>query len=84
MPVRQARGTPSWLPGALLLDLYELTMAESYLAEDMADLPATFSLFVRRLPPGWGYLVAAGLDDALDYLQGLAFAEDDLAWLEST
>jgi nicotinate phosphoribosyltransferase len=75
---------PEWLPGALLVDLYELTMAESLLAEGMAEYPATFSLFARSLPPGWGYLVAAGLDDALDYLAGLRFEEDDLAWLQST
>jgi nicotinate phosphoribosyltransferase len=68
----------------LLVDLYELTMAQSYLAEGMHERPATFSLFARRLPPGWGYLVAAGLDDALSYLETLAFSDDDLAYLEET
>ena len=58
---------------ALLTDLYELTMGESYVAEGIAERPATFQLFCRRLPPGWGYLVAAGLDDALSYLEGLRF-----------
>ncbi|XIE77481.1 nicotinate phosphoribosyltransferase [Streptomyces sp. SBR177] len=48
-------------------DLYEVTMALSYLREDMRA-PATFSLFVRDLPPGRGFLVAAGLDAALDHL----------------
>ena len=59
-------------------------MAESYLAEGLADRPATFSLFCRRLPDGWGYLIAAGLEDALAYLEGLRFDADDLGFLAST
>ena len=67
---------------ALLLDLYELTMAQSYFDEGLHERPATFSLFVRRLPRGWDYLVAAGLDDALEYLETLSFEDDDLSYLE--
>ena len=70
-------------PQALLVDLYELTMAESYLAEGMMA-PATFSLFARKLPKGWGYFLAAGLDDVLNYLESLSFDEGDLSYLEST
>ena len=69
---------------ALLLDLYQLTMAQSYFSERMHEEPATFSLFVRHLPPGWGYLVAAGLDDVLSYLESFSFAGDELAYLEET
>jgi nicotinate phosphoribosyltransferase len=69
---------------ALLVDLYQLTMAQSYVAEGLAETPAVFSLFYRQLPARWGYTVAAGLDDALRYLEELAFSEDDLAYLEST
>jgi nicotinate phosphoribosyltransferase len=68
----------------LLVDLYELTMAESQLAEGRAEAPATFSLFVRRFPPGWGVLIAAGLEAALDYLEDLRFTPEDLSFLEST
>ena len=64
---------------ALLLDLYELTMADAYRREGMADDPATFSLFARSLPPTWGFLVAAGLDDCLTWLEQLSFTSDDLA-----
>lgn len=67
----------------LLLDLYELTMAQSYVNERMEG-EATFSLFVRHLPPDWGYFLAAGLEDVLDYLEGFAFAPADLAYLETT
>ncbi len=66
----------------LLTDLYELTMAAAYVAEGMAEKPATFSLFVRQLPPGRGYLVAAGLDDALGYLEALRFSDEDVAFLD--
>lgn len=62
----------------LLVDLYELTMAAAYLSEGMAERPATFSLFVRKLPPKRGYLVAAGLEDALAYLETVSFCDDDL------
>jgi nicotinate phosphoribosyltransferase len=72
------------LPSALLVDLYELTMGESYLAEGIAERPATFQLACRTLPPGWGYLIAAGVEDALDYLEGVRFGPDELAYLETT
>jgi nicotinate phosphoribosyltransferase len=75
---------PNFAQSALFVDLYELTMVESFLAEDMAERPATFQLFCRNLPQGWGYLVAAGLGDVLAYLGELRFTGDDLAYLEST
>jgi nicotinate phosphoribosyltransferase len=78
-----ADGRPAGTP-ALLVDLYELTMAESYVAEGIADAPATFELFCRTLPPGWGYLLAAGIDEALDFLERLRFEEDELAFLRGT
>lgn len=70
------------MASALLVDLYELTMASSYVRRAMTA-PATFSLFVRRLPPERGFLVAAGLDDALSFLEEFRFEEDDLSYLAS-
>lgn len=67
---------------ALLVDLYELTMVDAYRREGMAARPATFSLFVRTMPPGRGYLIAAGLDDALRWLEELHFGTDELAALD--
>ncbi|MGA5037788.1 nicotinate phosphoribosyltransferase [Streptomyces capoamus] len=58
-------------------DLYEVTMAMSYLREDMRA-PATFSLFVRDLPPDRGFLVAAGLEAALDFLAGYRVRREDI------
>ena len=66
---------------ALLTDLYQLTMLQAYLEEGM-DQSATFELFVRKLPQGRNFLVAAGLEQALEFLETLAFSAEELAWLE--
>ncbi len=75
-------GAVSIRDAALFTDLYELTMAASYHREGMHE-PATFSLFVRRLPPGRGFLVAAGLEAVLRYLESFQFSEDSLRYLHS-
>ncbi len=69
------------VPHSLLVDLYELNMVSAYWREQMSERPATFSLFVRKLPPARGYLVAAGLDDALSWLEQLRFGDAELAAL---
>jgi nicotinate phosphoribosyltransferase len=61
---------------ALFTDLYELTMAASYFQHRMFA-PATFSLFVRKLPPNRGFLVAAGLAEVAHFLETFAFAAED-------
>ena len=77
---RAAGTTPPVDRLGLVTDLYELRMAVSYLSRGMTA-PATFSLFVRRLPPDRHFLVAAGLDDALRAIERISFNDDDLAWL---
>ena len=67
---------------ALLTDLYELRMAASFRRRGMHG-SATFSLFVRAMPAQRGFLVTCGLEDCLDYLDGLAVESDDLAALEA-
>ena len=66
--------------GALFTDLYELTMAAAFFREGVGGR-ATFSTFVRRLPPGRGFLVAAGLEDVLDYVRAWRFGGDGLHYL---
>jgi len=66
--------------GALLTDLYQLTMLQAYYDQGMADT-AVFEFFVRKLPAGRNFLVAAGLEQALAYLEGLRFSPDELDWL---
>src|SRR5258706_641699 len=65
---------------ALLTDLYELNMAAGYLRRGMNG-EATFSLFVRRLPPERDFVVAAGMENCLDYLETLRFDEEELAYM---
>ena len=67
---------------ALFTDLYELTMAAALFREGVTG-GATFSLFVRRLPADRAFLVAAGLEDALEYLRGFRFSADGIAYLRS-
>jgi nicotinate phosphoribosyltransferase len=64
----------------LLTDLYELTMAAGYVQTGF-QARATFELFVREMPPHRSYLVAAGLEQALDYLEQVHFAADEIAYL---
>jgi len=69
-------------PGALFTDLYELTMMQSYFDQDMHER-AAFSLFVRDLPEERSYLLAAGLENVLDYLENLHFEDADIAHLRA-
>ena len=65
----------------LLTDLYEFTMAAALVAEGRGEDPATFSLFVRNLPPSRGFLVAAGLHEVVRFLAGWRFGPDDVGRL---
>ncbi len=64
----------------LLTDLYELTMAAGYL-QTRFDARATFELLARDLPPRRNYLVAAGLEQCLDFLENVRFSASDIAFL---
>lgn len=64
----------------LLTDLYELTMAAGYVQKGF-EATATFELFVRHLPPGRNYLVAAGLEQALEFIEQFRFSDEEVAYL---
>jgi len=68
---------------ALLTDLYQLTMLHGYDHCGMRDT-AVFEFFVRRLSPGRGFLVAAGLEQVLQFLENLHFSDEEIRWLAST
>jgi nicotinate phosphoribosyltransferase len=74
-------GPFSMQPGVLLTDLYALTMLAAYHAQRMNGV-AVFELFVRALPPGRGFLMAAGLAQVVEYLTSLRFTARELAFLE--
>ena len=67
---------------SLLVDLYELTMAQCYFCYKK-DTHATFELFVRELPKNRSYLIAAGLEDILEYIKNFKFCREDIAYLKS-
>jgi nicotinate phosphoribosyltransferase len=64
----------------LLTDLYELTMAAGYF-ETRFDARATFELFVRNLPRERNYLVAAGLEQGIDFLENVNFTAEEIDFL---
>jgi len=68
---------------SLLTDLYQLTMLDAYRVQGMADT-AVFELFFRKLPQRRGFLMAAGLEQAVEFLEGLRFSAEELAYLKST
>jgi nicotinate phosphoribosyltransferase len=68
---------------ALLTDLYQLNMSQAYL-EHGATATAVFEFFVRTLPARRGFLLAAGLEQTLDFLENLHFSAQDIVWLKST
>lgn len=65
---------------ALFTDLYEITMAQAYMAEGMSGT-AVFETFFRKLPQGRSYVMAAGLPDVLDFLEAFRFSETDIDYL---
>lgn len=69
---------------SLLTDLYQLTMGTCYVGEGIARYPASFELFVRRLPADFGYLIAMGLAQVLDYLENFSFSATQLEALQAT
>jgi nicotinate phosphoribosyltransferase len=71
------------LSNPLLTDLYQLSMIQAYLESGQTDT-AVFEFFVRKLPPQRSFLMAAGLEQALDFLEDLRFSREELGWLERT
>jgi nicotinate phosphoribosyltransferase len=67
----------------LVTDLYELNMAQAYLDHGERG-EAVFEFFVRRLPERRGFLMAAGLETALEYLETIRFSAEDIDWLAKT
>ncbi len=71
------------LKSPLFTDLYQLTMLQAYFEQGMTET-AVFEFFVRRLPPNRAFLVAAGLEQALTFLENLRFSEEELDWVRTS
>ena len=65
---------------SMLADLYELTMAAAYFENEIPE-EAGFDLFVRHLPKNFSYIIAAGLEQALDYILNLSFSDEQIQFL---
>ncbi|MDO8876500.1 MAG: nicotinate phosphoribosyltransferase [Pseudolabrys sp.] len=71
------------LTSPLLTDLYQLNMIQAYLDHGETKT-AVFEFFVRKLPPRRGFLMAAGLEQALEFLENMRFSSDAIDWLART
>ena len=67
----------------MLMDLYELTMANGIFTSDMRDTVTYFDMFFRRVPDQGGYAIMAGLEQLIDYLKNLHFEQDDIDYLRT-
>ncbi len=68
---------------AMLTDLYQLTMAYAYWRSGTAELDACFHASFRRNPFDGGFAIACGLEQAVEYLLGMQFTGDDVAYLRT-
>ena len=67
----------------MIMDLYELTMANGIFTSELKDTTAYFDMFFRRIPDNGGYAIMAGVEQLIDYLNNLHFDADDIAYLKS-
>ena len=68
---------------SMLLDLYEMTMANGIFQSEMKDTITYFDMFFRRVPDNGGYAIMAGLEQLIEYFNNLHFTEDDINYLRS-
>jgi len=71
------------MPLGLSTDLYQLTMAAGYFEAGKLEERATFELFVRRLPHNRNFVLAAGLAQAVEYLQNLRYTSEEIDYLRT-
>ena len=68
---------------SMLLDLYEMTMANGIFQSDMRDTVTYFDMFFRRVPDRGGFAIMAGLEQLMEYFNNIHFTEEDIAYLSS-
>lgn len=67
----------------MIMDLYELTMANGVFSSDMQDTVAYFDMFFRRVPDNGGYAIMAGLEQLIEYMNNLKFTDEDIEYIKS-
>ncbi len=65
----------------MLMDYYELTMSNGYFEKGMKDKIAVFDMFYRKNPEDGGFVVSAGLEQLIEYIENMRFTEDDIEYL---
>lgn len=68
---------------SMMMDLYELTMANGYFLNENHSTKVAFDVFYRRNPDGGGFAIFAGLEQIIEYVTGMHFGEEDIAYLRS-
>ena len=66
----------------MLMDYYELTMANGYFVNGFKDKIACFDMFYRRNPDNGGFVVSAGLEQLMEYIENMHFTDEDIAYLK--
>jgi nicotinate phosphoribosyltransferase len=67
---------------SMMMDLYELTMANGYFLNEKHSTRVAFDVFYRRNPDGGGFAIFAGLEQIIEYVTGMHFTEEDVRYLE--
>lgn len=68
---------------SLVTDFYELTMSNTYFANNMQNTIAYFDVFFRHIPDNGGYSIFAGLEQVIEYIKNLNFNNDDISYLRN-
>ena len=68
---------------SMMMDFYEMTMANGYFENDMKDKRVVFDVFYRENPDGGGFAIFAGLEQVIEYVENLRFDEDDIEYFRS-
>ena len=68
---------------SMLSDFYEFTMMNGYLENNMEDEYAYFDLYFRSIPDNGGFVIVAGLEEVVKYIQNLKFDEKDIEYFKS-
>ena len=65
----------------MVMDFYELTMANGYFKDEDKERKVAFDVFYRKNPDNAGYAIFAGLEQIIEYIENLHFDEDDIEYL---
>lgn len=67
----------------MLVDFYEITMANGYLENGVGDVTTYFDMFFRKIPDDGGFAIMAGVEQLMEYLRNLKFSDEDIRYLRS-